>query len=118
VSVLMAIKVGCVIMVCAMITIRIHTLFQLAMNVIRRIILRINVDILQGCPVGFVLIKDARTEKLAVIAMKTSIVFLEIVMLLLVPTLTLTLTLLVNNTAKIIAYDWNTYIVVLVVVTF
>jgi hypothetical protein len=77
----MALIMGCVIMVCAMITIQIQTLFQLAINVSRRINLRINVNILQGCPVGFVLKDIAKAENLViVIAMKTTIVLMELVM--------------------------------------
>ena len=72
---------GCVITVCAMISIRIQTLFQLAVNVIRRINLRINVNILQGCHVGFVLTENAKAENLViVIAMKTTIVLMELVL--------------------------------------
>ena len=64
-----------------MITIRIQTLFQLAINVSGRINLRINVNILQGCPVGFVLKDFAKAENLVVIviAMKTKIVLMELV---------------------------------------
>ena len=78
---------GCVITVCAMISIRIQTLFQLAINVSRGIILRINVNILQGCHVGFVLKENAKAENLViVIAMKTTIVLMELVITPLPPT--------------------------------
>ena len=76
----MALIMGCVITVYAMITIRIQPLFQLAIIAILMINLRINVSFLQGYQLGFVFTENAKPENLAVIAMKTTIVFLELVL--------------------------------------
>ena len=90
-----------------MITIRIHMLFQLAINVILMINLWINVNLFQGYHAEFVVMINARTENMAVIAMKTTIVFLEVVLLLLKELFRISRPILLvhNNTSKNDRYD-------------